>query len=431
MKGAQVSDAINTAHNSKAGGQSKSRIREGKKSSRIYLMDLWSFIPYYIAHLCKSLRSQSVEVVLGSPRYHLDRDFFHKLALSPDPGLLDWGGRLSSAFLRRLVKSLEYVINLLLLCIRFWITRPAIIHVQFLPFLDRGFPFEIWFLRWCLRRGIRVVYTVHNLPERDARPHSKLLCQQAYTLANALVCHSEKAKDQLTQTFGIPSERVWMIPHGPLFEPKQQVSTTEGRSRLGLANDQTIVLYCGVINNYKGIPFLLDSWNLLISAGTKARLVIAGTGAADLLADIRQKVSSLGLTGCVDLWLRFIPVDQLPLLHVAADILVYPYQAATTSGALLTGMNYGKAIVATKLPFFLEHLNDGEDAILVDYGDVEGLARSLRVLINDKRKRNRLAHRVRERSEAHASWDQIALATKSCYDRILEVSHKGMNWSGT
>jgi glycosyltransferase involved in cell wall biosynthesis len=194
----------------------------------------------------------------------------------------------------------------------------------------------------------------------------------------------------------------------------------EARAHLGLAADEAIVLCLGVINKYKGIRFLLDSWKLLISSGARARLVIAGTGAADLLADIRQRVSILELEASVDLCLHFIPVEQLPTFHVASDILVYPYQTGTTSGALLTGMNYGKAIVATKIPFFLEHLKDGENALLVDYADTEGLSRALRKLINDREERNRLAQGIQERT----SWIDIARATKACYESVLDLSRE-------
>jgi glycosyltransferase involved in cell wall biosynthesis len=420
MIGVLMRPECDSAVNAKAPAQSKPRVQQNEKRPRIYLMDLWSFIPYYMAKLCASLQDQSVDVVLGSTRYHLDRDFFRRCAVNPDPALLGWGGHLQSPFFRRLVKSCEYLLNLLLLCVRFSIARPAIVHIQFLPFLDRGFSFETWFLRWCLGRGIRIVYTVHNLPERDARTHSKLLHQRAYSSAHALICHSEGAKNQLTKNFGLPEDRIWTIPHGPLFERRQEVTMAEARAHLGLAADEAIVLCLGVINKYKGIRFLLDSWKLLISSGARARLVIAGTGAADLLADIRQRVSILELEASVDLCLHFIPVEQLPTFHVASDILVYPYQTGTTSGALLTGMNYGKAIVATKIPFFLEHLKDGENALLVDYADTEGLSRALRKLINDREERNRLAQGIQERT----SWIDIARATKACYESVLDLSRE-------
>jgi glycosyltransferase involved in cell wall biosynthesis len=389
----------------------------------VYLMDLWSFIPYYMARLCESLQDESIDVELGSVRYHLDRNYFYQHGLLPDSALLDWGGGFQHPLLRRLVKSCEYAANLLGLSARFCVAHPKIIHVQFLPLVDRGLPFEIWFLRLCQWLGVRMVCTVHNFPDRDA-PRNLKLYDRIYGMSDALICHGEEAKGWLISNFQVPAERIWVIPHGPLFDKKPEMSVVEARAELGLSCTETLVLCFGVINDYKGIPFLIDSWRLLIASGARARLIIAGTGAADLIADIRRKVMSLGADSCIDLELRFISVEELPLWHLAADILVYPYKGGTTSGALLTGMNYGKAIVATRLPFFIEHLRDGENAALVDYSDVEGLTHTLGRLINDKAERTRLAQAVRGMPAGPSSWMEIARATRSCYERVLEMASR-------
>jgi len=340
-------------------------------------MDMWSFIPYYIGELCAALREQSVDATLGSVRYHLDRDYFRKSGLKPDGFLLDAGGAARSGLLRRIFKSAEYVFNLLALALRFSVSKPDILHVQYLPFLERGFSFEIWFLKWVRHLGIGVVYTVHNLTRQDAPDRNHPLYRRAYHLADALICHGEEARAQLMREFGIFRDRISVIPHGPLFDGKPAMSASEARVAVGLPVAVPIVLCLGVISEYKGIPFLLDAWKQLIDSGSRSRLVIAGTGDTRVLEEVREKAASLELGASVDLRLEFIPVEQLPLLCQSADILVYPYKTGTTSGALLTGLNYGKAIVATTLPFFREYLRDEDTALLVEYGDVAALASSL------------------------------------------------------
>ena len=116
----------------------------------------------------------------------------------------------------------------------------------------------------------------------------------------------------------------------------------------------------------------------------------------------------------------YVSVEQLPLLHQAADILVYPYKAVTTSGALLTGLNYGKAVVATNLSFFQEYLRDGENALLVDYRDVKGLACRLRILLEKPEERARIAAVLESQHARRASWREISQATRECYQNLLE-----------
>jgi glycosyltransferase involved in cell wall biosynthesis len=393
-----------------------------KQTIRVYMLELWSFIPYYMAHLCASLQEESVKVTLGSARYHLDRAYFSKVGLALDPALLDWGGAIRFDPLRRLVKSCEYLANLMTLALRFTFSRPDILHVQFLPFLERGLTFELWFLKWVQRLKVRVMYTVHNVTPQDAPGRNKSLYKRVYHMADGLICHGEEARTQLIQDFGITEKRIWVIPHGSLFAEKPVIPPQEARQKLGLPVEEPLVLCLGVISKYKGIPFLLDAWKRVVDSGVKGRLLIAGTGNPSLLSLIREKVSSEGLASSVGLRLEFISVEELPLLHQAADILVYPYMAGTTSGALLTGLNYQKAIVATTLPFFQEHLRTGRDAVLIPYGDVNGWARTLSNLLRDKNERERLGKSIGTARLADLSWSNIARVTSKCYRAVCDGS---------
>ena len=386
----------------------------------VYLFDLWSFIPYYMAHLCKALRGEGVDARLGSVNYHLDRNYFRSVGIDADSVLLDFGGRVKSSFLRRIIKTFEYFVNLFVLGFRLAVIGIDVLHVQFLPFLDRGFHFEIWFLKWIRSRGVRIVYTVHNLADRDSREGSKQRFEELYGLADAMICHGREARGKLISDFRIPAEKLWVIPHGPLFGERPAESKKDSRVKLGLAVDETLVLCAGVISEYKGVPFLLDAWKHQANSGVKKRLLIAGMGDAGLLDQIRRKVETEGLSSSVSLWLRFIAVDELPLLYQAADVLVYPYKAGTTSGALLTGLNYEKAIITTRLPFFREHLKEDVEAMMVDYGDVAGMAQALTQLISDPEKQEKLSSGVAKRPATANLWRDIARATIECYGGIRQ-----------
>lgn len=385
---------------------------------RVYMMDMWSFIPYYVARLTASLAGEFVDVTLGSVRYHLDRDYFHKAGLKPDRMLLDTGGRFKSHSLRRLTKSCEYLANLSLLALRFSVSKPDILHVQYMPFLERRFWFEMWFLRWVRRRGIPIVYTAHNVTRQDRPGEGRDLYRRVYHSVDALICHGEDARRELIQDFGVNEERIWIIPHGPLFDDRPQVSPQDARVALGLPVDEPLVLLLGVISEYKGVPFLLDAWRRFKQAGGRGHLLVAGTGDAGVLTKIQEKVAAEKLES-VELRLSFVPVEQLPLLHEAADILVYPYSAGTTSGALLTGLKYGKAMITTRLPFFKEHLEDGKTAVMVDYGDCDALAASLLDLTRRPDERQRLGNAQLRQSSQEVTWDEIAKKTRACYESVL------------
>ena len=151
--------------------------------------------------------------------------------------------------------------------------------------------------------------------------------------------------------------------------------------------------------------------------------LIAGTGAPELLEQIREQVKSLGLKR-VQLQLRFISVRELMELYRTADVVVYPYRAITTSGALATGMALGKTIVASDLPAFRELLTHRESALLIDPEDSVKFADVLIELAQDKDLRERLAGRVRAMNFGEQSWISIAKDTVVAYESaLLSSSH--------
>jgi glycosyltransferase involved in cell wall biosynthesis len=150
--------------------------------------------------------------------------------------------------------------------------------------------------------------------------------------------------------------------------------------------------------------------------------VIAGTGAPELLQEIRAQVGALGLKR-VKLHFRFVSSEELVALYRAADVVVYPYRAITTSGALATGLAMGKAIITSDLPVFRELLTDRENALLVAPQDCDALAGAMIELIQDAALRERLAANVRAMNFGDESWIAIAQKTLETYMSVL--SHAG------
>jgi glycosyltransferase involved in cell wall biosynthesis len=143
--------------------------------------------------------------------------------------------------------------------------------------------------------------------------------------------------------------------------------------------------------------------------------MIAGTGALELLKQIRDLIDELQLKR-VKLDFRFISVLELVTLYRAADVVVYPYRAITTSGALATGLALGKTIVASDLPVFRELLTNRENALVIDPEDTGKLADALIELSQDVMLRKQLSESVREMKFGDQSWITIAQKTKMTYE---------------
>ena len=378
------------------------------------MMDLWATVPYYTAYLSRALLALGVPVTIGSITYYLDTECFSSRGLPLDPGLLNVVGRYHlPRILRRTLKSAEALINLVALSARFLRSPPDIVHVQYLPMLRWRIPFDLWFLNLMRRRGAQIVLTVHDLLPHDTAEVYRTTFRRLYTWVDEVICHSDHVRSRLIEEFAVPAARIAVIPHGPFFFDLPDSPEPEAG-----AAQHTVVVWQGILFPYKGVDLLLDSWQRVEAEFPGARLLIAGTGSPEAVDTVRDHAGRLGLKQ-VTLELRFLTTEELMRVYRSAGIVVYPYRAITTSGALATGLALGKTVLASDLPVFRELLTHNENALLVKPGDVESLAEALLRLLRDPSLRLRLASEVKKMHFGEQSWPAIAAQTLHTYHTVL------------
>lgn len=388
---------------------------------RICLLDLLPAVPYYTGHLCAALKAQSgIDVSLCATTYSHDRSFFERTGLRRPKGLLDIAGHFPASLkiVRRAAKFVEYILNLVRLAIQFKFSTPDVVHVEFIPLMDYNLPFEEWFLRVARRFGSKLVYTMHNVLPHDTGERHRRAYARIYGLADRIICHDENAKAKLVAEFGVDESRVSVIPHGELFSSKKAADGTQ-ISLPSKQRKECTVLCQGIIRPYKGIPFLLQSWKMALDSGLKANLWIVGTGEGSVLRQIKRDAETLGLGSSVHFDSRFVSVEELARYYRDADILVYPYSQVTTSGALMTGIGYGKAIVAADHPPFRQVLKHEHNALLVPYGNVAKWASALLRVTSDSHLRARLGHGLQDTERVVPSWAEIASRTCRLYEQLM------------
>jgi glycosyltransferase involved in cell wall biosynthesis len=386
-----------------------------ERRPRVFMMDLLATVPYYTAYLSKALLAEGVDVMVGSITYYLDPDCFSSRGIKVDPGLVDMVGKFPLPHLpRKALKLLEALVNLSALTVRFLISPPEVIHVQFLPMLKWHLPLDLWFLEFCRDRGSKIVLTVHDLLPHDTGETYKPTFLELYQMVDRIICHSDHVRSRLWTEFSVSQAKVSVIPHGPFFYDLAATGAEVAPRSIEEAPGRVHVLWQGIISPYKGVDLLLRAWQQVEAYCGDCWLAIVGTGAPELLEQIREQVRSLELKR-VTLQLRFVSTRELVALYRAADVVVYPYRAITTSGALATGLALGKAIVASDLPVFRELLTDRDNALLVDPQNSAELAGALMELAQDAELRKHLASRVCAMDFGDRSWLSIAKKTSQVY----------------
>lgn len=385
----------------------------------VVIVDLTCRTPPYDQRLCEALESEGTTVDLWAAGCHGDLLYCSELDISRP---LDIMAHLSSVpWITKRLKALEYVVNLLILYGRLMLCPTPVVHFQWFPLLEVT-DLELILVKIIQKQGTKVIYTVHDLLPLDGADVDEWRRLSAtYHQVDALICHTKTSKKRLVNEFRIDPAKIWHIPHGPL-SPQ---NTGEGEAAILRAEDvsgisdemQTVVLF-GVLRPYKGYDFLLKTWSQVRSQLDNARLVIVGSAGQQVREEIENLIQEEGIDNSVSRTYRYVSDAELHAVIEAADVLVYPYRNITQSGALFTGMEAGKAIVATDVGGLGETIRDGETGRLVEFGERDQLATALTELLTDPEYCQRLGMAAREDLRTRFSWAEIAQKTQACYEEV-------------
>lgn len=267
-------------------------------------------------------------------------------------------------------------------------------------------------LRRLRRRGIGIVWTVHNVThhERERAGLEIRACRRLARLAHRLIVHCEAARAEVAAAYRAPRDRIDVVPHGHYIDAyPPPTERSEARRRVGLAEDDLVFLYFGQIRDYKGIPELLRTLEL-DDTGT-ATLVVAGE------AKNPQAERALRERAAENPRLRFevgtVPDDRLAALIDACDAVVLPYRRSLTSGSAMLAGSRGRAVIAPRIGCMEEMAGPG--GVLYE-GGPEGLTSAIR-----SARRETLAQagqRFFERVQP-LSWERVGAWTREVYEAAI------------
>ena len=235
-------------------------------------------------------------------------------------------------------------------------------------------------------RRMRLVTTVHGWVHQTARTPLYYwvdrLCLPRY---DRVICVSEDLYRRCLEC-GVPARRCVLIENGiDTAEFSRRLSVAEARQRLGVRADQFLLGAVGRLSAEKGFDLLIRAVAQLLSGGLDVGLLIAGEG--DERARLQALAGELGLGDRVKLMGYCADPREL---YQALDAYVLSSLREGLPNVLLEAMALGVPVVATRIAGVPRLVRDGENGLLVEPGDVGGLAAAVRNLAGNEELRTRL-----------------------------------------
>ena len=231
--------------------------------------------------------------------------------------------------------------------------------------------------------------------------------------ADLIITSSDKGKQELTDDWGIASDKVINLIDGVdtgIFRP---YSRSEARRELGIPEEVKLVVYLGLFNRYQGVDLLLDVISIVKGTAPDVRFLLMGFPDVEY----RRKAAEIGIDDCITFTGR-VEYERAPFFLSAGDLAVSPKLAQTeANGKLFNYMACGLPTVVFDSQINREIL--GDDGIYIDYGNTASLADAIVAALHDSERMNSLSLQLRERAVRMHSWDARSKRLESVYRSLL------------
>jgi len=267
-----------------------------------------------------------------------------------------------------------------------------------------------------------VVVTMHEVSR--CHPLNRLRLIPIAYASSAVSATTEEDSHWLIHRLPRVGRRVVHIPIGAFVEqtPGRNYNRARQRRELGVADDELALCHFGFVLRNKLLEHLLPAVRTAIDRGARIRLVFMSgfhRTEGSYGAQVRDLLGKLGL------WQHVTETGYAPPAHVsrfisACDLAVMLFRdgASFRRSSLLTVMAHGLPVISTRSGPPPAGLHDGRNILLVETGDVDGLAEQILRLCGDAALRRRLGEAARQTARRF-SWPAIARRTIDLYARLL------------
>lgn len=194
-----------------------------------------------------------------------------------------------------------------------------------------------------------------------------------------------------------------------LFSPDRR--DTAWRHRIGLAADETAILFFGRLVIEKGLRTFVEVIRSLQQRGVRVRALVVGAGPA---ADELRRLPDAILTGHLD-------GAELARAVASSDIMLAPSTTETFGNVMLEAMASGLSVVSADAPSARAMLSDGETGLLCRLHILDDYVAQTERLVSDVDVRRNVGVAARRASVAF-SWDATSESVLRAYASLPRIT---------
>jgi phosphatidylinositol alpha-1,6-mannosyltransferase len=230
--------------------------------------------------------------------------------------------------------------------------------------------------------------------------------------ADLITCVSKHERDMLVSEIGLKEDNIKIIYNGINWADWSSVPNKEVFRKQYPTISEKFVLFAGRLATNKGLSDLISAMQLIDKKSVD--LVITGADMG-LGKQLEKEASDKGVT-----MHRLGHIDDETYRSVlsAAEMLVLPSEYEAFGIVLLEAAAAKTAVIGTNVGGIPEAMSPGKNGLIVEYNDVNNLAKSIAILLEDEKMSKEMGNSGREWAK-NFSWESIVKEIEHEYKLII------------
>ena len=253
---------------------------------------------------------------------------------------------------------------------------------------------------------------IHNDTQRYINDTEWMLTYEA----SEVIVNSNYMKNELQRLFGLPYEKINVIPNGVNLSNFAGVERDYNFRRQYAMDNEKIILYVGRLVYEKGVQHLIAAMPKILSNYHDAKLIISGRGG--MMDELRQEASNLGLNDKI-YFTGYLDSKQVQKMYKCADVAVFPSTYEPFGIVALESMLAGVPTVVSDVGGLDEIITHGVDGMKAYAGNANSIADSVTALLYDHQLASNVSKKARQKVKEQFNWEKIAQDTYFTYEKAV------------
>ncbi len=256
-------------------------------------------------------------------------------------------------------------------------------------------------------RGKRVVVTLHNVLPHERQGAFVAATRILVRLAHDVIVHGKQNAADAAATYRIEPARLHEVPMGIFTGLAKIVPKNSARQAANIGSAAKVVLFFGIIRDYKGVDVLLEAAAKLRAQFPDLLVIVAGTPWADW-SPYDAIIERNDMRGYTRLALHYVDAEDLGNYFCAADVVALPYKHFHAQSAVATtSLGFKVPTIVSRTGAMTECVDHNSNWI-AEPGDADSLAQKLREFFENQPTREAEFAQVLARVTESMSWERIA-----------------------